>query len=168
VRLDLVTRIGELGTRAVDRIVMPTLAVGQTMVVPGGGVRPDLEVTVRRPMVTRSAYAVPAVRRDEVLIAVPAAIRNVGSRQWVSDGTTEPLLLDGGRGLHPVDPRFAQVSAGRVLGPRTTVRPGGTVRGVWVFAVPRGTELSAVGLRVGPVAPETVRWTLGSGPVQAR
>ena len=119
-------------------------------------------------MITRSAYPVPAVRRDEVLIAVPAAIRNVGTESWVSDGSTEPLLLDGGRGVHAVDARFARVSAGRVLDPLARVRPGGTVRGVWVFAVPRGTELSGVGLRVGPESPETVRWTLGSGRVQAR
>lgn len=171
VRLDVVDRVGVLGSRAVDRVVLPTLAIGQTMTVPGGGVRPDLEVTVRTPIITRiayAAYAAPALRPDQVLVAVPTAIRNLGQESWVSDGSTVPQLLSEGHDAHPIERRFVRVRAGEVLGARTEVRAGGIVRGLWVFAVPRGTEVRGVGLRVGPQSPEVVRWTLGAGSVRAR
>jgi hypothetical protein len=158
------TVLPNIASKAGDEVrahIRPSVALGETVTVPGNPLRPELQLSVERLSPTRAIAPGRKVAPDHRLYAAQVTIHNVGKQTWVSGGSTTFTLVDESHTSHPQDSRVTQVRAGSMFPARTRVKSGVTKRGVVVFDVPRALKISTIQISVGPGLAKTVRWSLG-------
>jgi hypothetical protein len=154
----LPVRLGDLGAKALGGELATPKAIGQSTTVKGTGYRPSVLIVAQAPRSTRSRTHGVRVAKNHVLLAVPLRARNVGDRVWDTAYTTRVTLSDSTGVSYPVDPRFTRVRAAKLFPNVIMLKPGGRVRGVAVFDVPRSVRITTVEVKVGPGFSRVARW----------
>lgn len=157
---DLPSRVADLGSGNLDRVVAPTTTVwfGEDVELAGRGDRPTLKVSAERARPVRSATK--GVRPDKgmVFLGLPISVTNAGETTF--DALTGfGVTMTNAEGLTlRLDPRVTKLRHGRVL-VLMKLRPGATARGMIVFHVPRGTRPPNAQLTVGSGLTRTAQWS---------
>lgn len=138
---------------------VPALKLGTAKTLPAGTNRPPLRVVADRFLTTRVIGASPSGDPQTRWVAVRVVIRNLGTTRWRSQPGTTATMVDS-TGLSRQSATGVRVAAGKRLPDLIRLRPGGTLRGLVVFAVRRDVPITGFTLTVGPGAPAAVSWAI--------
>jgi hypothetical protein len=158
--LDVPSRIADLGSGNLDRLVAPTTTVsfGAPVKLEGRRERPPVVVTATRTVPVRSATKGVRAAKGHVLVGLPLTIHNVGPTPFeVSTGIQATAGDSKGLSYRPAQDVLRV--RGRPVIRISRVRPQGQLRGVVVFEVPRGTTLTTARFTVGSGLTRTAEWT---------
>lgn len=122
--------------------------------------RPPLRVVVDRARTTRSIQGLHPLLQGDRLFAVRVRITNAGRHPWVSEPGTTAVVTDGYDTPHPADNRYSLVRAGRSFEPVIRLKPGGSLRRVFVFELAADVPVTRFSLTVGPGQPSTASWVI--------
>ncbi len=139
----------------------PSVALGETVILPGNPLRPKLQLSVDQLSPTRAVAPGRSVAPGHQLYAAEVRIHNAGEQSWAVGRSTSFTLVDASGTSHPRDSLMTQVRAGSRFPATATVQPGVTKQGVVVFDVPRDLKISTIQISVGPGLAKTVRWSVG-------
>ncbi|HEY6932820.1 MAG TPA: nuclease-related domain-containing protein [Marmoricola sp.] len=122
--------------------------------------RPPLRVVVDRAGTTRSTQGLRPILSDYRLFAVRLRIKDIGGRRWVSQPGTIATVSDSLGVPHRATSRYREVKAGQAFPDVIRLKPGRSMRRVFVFEVPVDEAITSFALTVGPGKPETATWVI--------
>lgn len=158
--LDVPTRIAELGSGNLERIVAPTTTVpfGKSVELAGRAERPPVWVAASDPMRVHSATRGVRPAKGATFVGVPLMVRNLGNVPFLTSMGVEVSATDERGGEYRLAGGLIKLRGQRMLDV-TRMRPNAVRRGVVVFELPRGRTLSSVRFTVGSGLVRTAEWT---------
>ena len=134
---------------AVESLAGPKVQLGESATVDGTECTARLRVTALRVVNTRPVAGAQRPLPGNRLVAVDVRIQNLGDRPWsLSSSGTSMSVVDAAGERYPWSaPR--RIVAGRVLPPKSVVRPQQEIEGWVVFELPKRSSVEEVSLKTG-------------------
>ena len=159
--LDVPSRIAELGSGNLERLVAPTttVAFGESVELAGRAERPPLVLQAASPVRVEATTRGVRVPKGMKFVGLPLTVRNVGATVFVAAMGADVTAADEqGTAYRPVS-GLVKLRGRHVL-KVARVPPGAVRRGVVVFQVPRGSSISSMRFTVGSGLTRTAEWSL--------
>jgi hypothetical protein len=133
---------------------------GQAVRLDATSFRPEVEASADRPVPAVQGTPRVAPPPGTRLVAVHVRLHNVGRTAWISPPNTAFGAADSGT-APPGRILVHRLEAGPAYPERTRLRPGESVEGYVVFALPRRAHLTEVSVQLSAIPGDAVIWSVG-------